>query len=710
MKGWLDKLDSGRTLTYQMWEDITGTPWKTARKMGLTSGSYDDNIKIRERLQKEGNFLANLKREKVDNTPLSRVDRMVDMRTSPQNTPIQPRQAELPTYPMNQELQAIPQRQIPRDESVVEEILSRNPQMQSFTAGLAAGPREYMPTEEMSPIQPRWQLPAEQPSELPYREPYVNIPEMQERSVSIQPPLPEGLEPIIPHKVKPVAPPVNTSKPVAVRENVIQAPNSAEGKQAVAAIRSAVKSANLFPDDVKETLAQKIGNKKFETYNGKYFIVSKENSQIYAFDKNHRLIDSTVAGRGKTPGDFPNISSLKDPRKAHATTRAGNAVISEVDDSDQDIRDYGTPFFRINYADAWKSSEGLGLHGIYKSEYAFRKAMLEDPSKLDKLMSWGCINVDPKWLMQPKVKPVVGDSIFITKEPVRNLKMTAQKSFKDGGELKKFQPGGMMFVPGEHQEYVARNTLHMIGEAYKPIEEVIFAPQKGLTKMFSGSYEYPSHAMNIHNPWLGLAADLVLDPMNLVGVGLLSSVGKINRFAKTAGKVNSAMSSIKNIDRVADVARGSKDLTDTLTKGYAAVNTVVPMKNVGIDMETKYVENLIPKQFPMVKVDRLMMPKPAMQHGGVIRDPMGQWAHPGEITEIPSNNITMRGVNYPVLGISDKGDAKLMKPGKNYKFKGKKVIEYPMAKNGAELTKLDQLTNFTNYNKPTRGGWLDKYK
>jgi hypothetical protein len=31
-------------------------------------------------------------------------------------------------------------------------------------------------------------------------------------------------------------------------------------------------------------------------------------------------------------------------------------------------------------------------------------------------------------------------------------------------------------------------------------------------------------------------------------------------------------------------------------------------------------------------------------------------------------------------------------------------------KNGGQLIKLDQLTNFTNYNKPTKGGWLDKYK
>ena len=108
------------------------------------------------------------------------------------------------------------------------------------------------------------------------------------------------------------------------------------------------------------------------------------------------------------------------------------------------------------------------------------------------------------------------------------------------------------------------------------------------------------------------------------------------------------------------------------------------------------------------------VPVPGMKQGGVIKDDMGQWNHPGEITEIGSNQITMEGVPYDVLGISDTGDTKLMKPGKNYKFKGKKVTEYPMAKNGLRqeqkgLVNLDQLTNFTNYNTKQPGGWLDKY-
>ena len=107
-------------------------------------------------------------------------------------------------------------------------------------------------------------------------------------------------------------------------------------------------------------------------------------------------------------------------------------------------------------------------------------------------------------------------------------------------------------------------------------------------------------------------------------------------------------------------------------------------------------------------------PKTISRDGSIIKDDRGQWDHPGEITEIGSNEITMKGVPYNVLGVSDTGDTKLMKPGKNYKFKGKKVTEYPMAKNGLRqeqkgLQNLDNLLNFTNYNKPQPGSWLEKY-
>ena len=81
--------------------------------------------------------------------------------------------------------------------------------------------------------------------------------------------------------------------------------------------------------------------------------------------------------------------------------------------------------------------------------------------------------------------------------------------------------------------------------------------------------------------------------------------------------------------------------------------------------------------------------KASAQNGSVIKDDRGQWAYPGEVTEIGSNNITMQGVDYPVLGVSDTGDTQMMQPNQDYKFDGEKVTEYPMMQ---------------------EGGWLDKYQ
>lgn len=49
---------------------------------------------------------------------------------------------------------------------------------------------------------------------------------------------------------------------------------------------------------------------------------------------------------------------------------------------------------------------------------------------------------------------------------------------------------------------------------------------------------------------------------------------------------------------------------------------------------------------------------------------------------IPTGDITMENVEFPVLGIDNKGNKKLMKPGKNYKFPGDTVLEFPMRKGG----------------------------
>ena len=44
---------------------------------------------------------------------------------------------------------------------------------------------------------------------------------------------------------------------------------------------------------------------------------------------------------------------------------------------------------------------------------------------------------------------------------------------------------------------------------------------------------------------------------------------------------------------------------------------------------------------------------------------------------IPSGRITMKDVDFPVLGIDNRGNSKMMNPGREYKFPGNKVLEVP---------------------------------
>ena len=114
------------------------------------------------------------------------------------------------------------------------------------------------------------------------------------------------------------------------------------------------------------------------------------------------------------------------------------------------------------------------------------------------------------------------------------------------------------------------------------------------------------------------------------------------------------------------------------------------------------------------------------ENGGVIDSDRGQWDYPGEITRIKGSKITMKkdpktgkALTEPLLGISNTGQRKMMYPGQDYQFEEgtENVTEIPkskLAKNGLRqeqkgLQNLDNLINFTNYNKPQPGGWLNKY-
>ncbi len=134
---------------------------------------------------------------------------------------------------------------------------------------------------------------------------------------------------------------------------------------------------------------------------------------------------------------------------------------------------------------------------------------------------------------------------------------------------------------------------------------------------------------------------------------------------------------------------GSKGIIE-LNNTIAANNPQQGMPMAQNGMEMKYYQDGLD-----------FKPKSISKNGKkVIKDDMGQWAHPGEITEIDSNQITMQGVPYPVLGISDTGDTQMMYPNQEYQYDGSSVTEYPIAQNGGSF--FDTIKAVGNYvlNKP----------
>jgi hypothetical protein len=76
------------------------------------------------------------------------------------------------------------------------------------------------------------------------------------------------------------------------------------------------------------------------------------------------------------------------------------------------------------------------------------------------------------------------------------------------------------------------------------------------------------------------------------------------------------------------------------------------------------------------------------QEGGDIPvDPEGYWnpENWGNPVIIPSTDITMQGVDQPLIGISDTGDVQYMEPGEDYEFDGEYVTEYPVAQAGKTI-------------------------
>jgi hypothetical protein len=107
-------------------------------------------------------------------------------------------------------------------------------------------------------------------------------------------------------------------------------------------------------------------------------------------------------------------------------------------------------------------------------------------------------------------------------------------------------------------------------------------------------------------------------------------------------------------------------------------------------------------------VDELNKAKKPAKQKDIIVDPKGQWAHPGQVTRIPSNKITMQGVGYPVLGVPNKGQPKMMMPGQYFEFpEADYVDEYPQMQDGGQIYTYAKRPG-SYYKKDSKGNWMIK--
>jgi hypothetical protein len=239
----------------------------------------------------------------------------------------------------------------------------------------------------------------------------------------------------------------------------------------------------------------------------------------------------------------------------------------------------------------------------------------------------------------------VGFTYARTQDPApANGKYTKKtKASAQNGQEMKFYQEGLDWKPKNISQWGGDYALDadQAIQTIVNVGDVMSAPQQIAVKALTGKYQMPSEALRIKNPLGQFAVDMFTDPTTYLGGAGMFKKG-IGAASKVSSKVGKGASKL---------SKAAGTFKKDFVQGYKAV--------------------------------------PTKEDGGIIEDPNGQWAYPGEITRIPSNQITMRGVDYPVLGISDTGDTQMMQPGQDYTYDGESVTEYPMMQDGGRTEKIN---------------------
>ena len=271
---------------------------------------------------------------------------------------------------------------------------------------------------------------------------------------------------------------------------------------------------------------------------------------------------------------------------------------------------------------------------------------------------------------------------------------------------------------------------------YKPLAKTIGNPFSIGNTIDAGSAAYAAYATPDaydefkENPNWDTGIDLALTASDLLPLGEIATGFKgtrrlINSAANKFNDLTSLKPNFTPIERVVENEAGrlknlfnQPNIYPTSSPLPERMEPYLSRKVYPFNKEQEVFESFLSTDRQLKNIDSKSINYdaagniiPNFKQGGVIKDDMGQWAHPGEVTEISGNTMATHGYgDNPLYVVPDVGEPRMVQANTGTQtFPGAtKFTEYPMAKNGS-LVELNQLTNFTNYNTPQPGGWLDKY-
>lgn len=223
---------------------------------------------------------------------------------------------------------------------------------------------------------------------------------------------------------------------------------------------------------------------------------------------------------------------------------------------------------------------------------------------------------------------------------------------------------------------------------------------------YLNSKEYVATPFDMFSPTIGNAETYIgreLSPTEVVNAkrDMYNRWGTLNDLQNTVNFSSKLIEDQKQFDKAVRKSQQFKSLQDVKNKMVLGSNEVygemMPLDLIDLEKaalvvgggsKNSDIANFLTNMnfyelYKPHKIDNFYdIPGLAFQKGGKLGKvtPYGQWQYPHQVTTIPSNNITMKGVDYPVIGVSDTGDTKYMLPNMDYLFDGQYVTEYPVNK------------------------------